>query len=581
MTNNLFRTYIKKALLTIIVVVLVFVQTIQVDANVITEKSGSVEIIRLVGNSRYDTSIEIADALKRELKVSKFKNIILASGDGFPDALSGSYLALVKSAPILLISDATKSDIVNYVRNNLASGGRVYILGGDIAVPTSVEELLSGLKVKRLAGSNRFETNLKVLREAGALNSQEFMVGCANDYPDALAAAATGRPILLVDSNLKDAQKRFFGNSKNKNFYIVGGEKVVPKSIEGELSPFGRSKRIAGESRYETALEVAKAFFPETQEKVVLAYAHNFPDALSVGPLAIKMNAPVLLSSNNNLAYAYNYAVDHKTEEVFILGGKTLIASEGAGGSQKNGDEFNVDGYKYYVKSNSRLLQNETIEVEGIKIIADKGGRVTEVGQKGIKGIDVSAYQGTIDWAKVKKDGVEFAFIRVGGRFGASGKFYPDSYAKTNLRNATQNGIKVGVYFFTQAITTKEAIEEAKYTLDVIKGFDVTLPVVIDTEYLSGGRHNKLNAKQRTDVCQAFCRTVEAAGYKGMVYANVAWLNNNLQMSRLSQYDVWVAQYYHTCQYKGKYVCWQYTSKGHVDGIRGNVDMNTWVGGSL
>lgn len=204
------------------------------------------------------------------------------------------------------------------------------------------------------------------------------------------------------------------------------------------------------------------------------------------------------------------------------------------------------------------------------------------------KAIDVSAFQGTINWNKVKADGITAAIIRVGGRFGASGKLYTDTKGYSNIINATKAGLKVGVYYFTQAINEKEAIEEADFTINFIKDFkkDITMPVYIDSEYLDGGRHNRITRAQRTAVCKAFCDRVVKAGYKAGIYASTSWLNNQLDMSKLDKYEVWVAQYYKECQYKGKYGLWQYSSSGRVDGISGNTDMNYgyveyWKDGSV
>ena len=197
------------------------------------------------------------------------------------------------------------------------------------------------------------------------------------------------------------------------------------------------------------------------------------------------------------------------------------------------------------------------------------------------RGIDVSTFQGKIDWAGVKSDGIEFAFIRTGGRFGGSGKFYDDDRYEYNMKNAIANGIDTGVYFFTQAINTKEAVEEAQYTCKRLKGYDIKYPVVIDTEYLADSRHSEISVKQRTAVVKAFCEEVKRQGYEPMVYANLNWLNKHLNMKELKAYKVWVAQYYDECQYKGDYDCWQYTSSGHVKGIDGRVDRNYWYEGDL
>ena len=187
--------------------------------------------------------------------------------------------------------------------------------------------------------------------------------------------------------------------------------------------------------------------------------------------------------------------------------------------------------------------------------------------------IDVSEFQGIIDWYKVKKAGINYAMIRVGGRFGSSGKIYNDSKAELNLNNALANGIKVGAYFFTQAVNEREAVEEAEFTIKKLKGYDVTLPVAIDTEYLDGGRHNNLNRAQRTNVIKAFCDTIKNAGYTPMYYCSSSYLANDLESTKLSSYRLWLAQW-SSKKPIGKYDIWQYSSSGRVSGINGEVDMN-------
>ena len=194
-------------------------------------------------------------------------------------------------------------------------------------------------------------------------------------------------------------------------------------------------------------------------------------------------------------------------------------------------------------------------------------------------GIDVSAWNGDIDWKKVAADGVDFAIIRAGGRFAESGGLYDDSKLVENIKGATEAGIPVGVYFFTQAISVEEAIEEAEYTVSRIKGLDVELPVVIDTEYKQGGRHNDISRQTRTDVVKAFCDTVEKAGYKSMYYAGMAWCESDLDTTQLTEYMHWCAQWWirNQCDDLGiPYQVWQYSETGSIDGIKGNVDINIW-----
>ena len=202
-----------------------------------------------------------------------------------------------------------------------------------------------------------------------------------------------------------------------------------------------------------------------------------------------------------------------------------------------------------------------------------------------VHGIDVSRYQYDIDWEKVKEAGVQFAFIRAGYRgYGAAGGMGADPYFIQNMEGAVLAGIPVGVYFFSQATTVEEAIEEAEYTLNKIAGYPVTMPVVFDFEYASvngkaGGRlyDAKLSKREATDVCMAFCETIEAAGYEAMVYANTVMLNNNVYADEISsKYKIWLANYTSMTAYTGEYDYWQYTSSGTVSGIEGRVDCNFW-----
>lgn len=198
----------------------------------------------------------------------------------------------------------------------------------------------------------------------------------------------------------------------------------------------------------------------------------------------------------------------------------------------------------------------------------------TYINKTSFAGIDVSKFQGNIDWNRVKAAGIDFVIIRVGYRGYTYGTITEDPYFETNIKGALAAGIDVGVYFFSQAITEQEAKQEAQWTLQKIAPYKITYPVVIDTEYVSGGRANSMSATQRTSVVNAFCAEVKNAGYTPMIYASKSWLENNLNMSYLNQYDVWLARYASAPEYTGPFTIWQYTSKGYVDGISGYVDRN-------
>ncbi len=190
-------------------------------------------------------------------------------------------------------------------------------------------------------------------------------------------------------------------------------------------------------------------------------------------------------------------------------------------------------------------------------------------------GIDVSKWQGEIDWDKVKNAGIDFVIIRCGYRGSVTGSLVEDPYFLQNIRGATSSGLKVGVYFFTQALNEVEAVEEASMVVSLLGNYELQYPVFIDTEGAGGeGRADNLDAETRTTVCEAFCRTIENAGFEAGVYASRNWYNNNLNTSELEDYVIWLAEYRSAPLYQGYYRMWQYTSKGKVDGIEGNVDMN-------
>ncbi|MDE5589281.1 MAG: hypothetical protein K2J60_09115 [Acetatifactor sp.] len=191
-------------------------------------------------------------------------------------------------------------------------------------------------------------------------------------------------------------------------------------------------------------------------------------------------------------------------------------------------------------------------------------------------GIDVSKWNGDIDWDRVRNAGVEFAIIRAGYRGSVTGSLVEDPYFAANIKGATASGIPVGVYFFTQAVNEVEAVEEASAVLRLVKEYNLDYPIFIDTEGAGGnGRADGLDVESRTLVCEAFCRTIENAGYRAGVYGSRNWYNNNLYTDRLdNDYYIWLAEYRSVPLYQGYYQMWQYTSKGSVDGISGNVDMN-------
>ena len=188
-------------------------------------------------------------------------------------------------------------------------------------------------------------------------------------------------------------------------------------------------------------------------------------------------------------------------------------------------------------------------------------------------GIDVSRWNEEIDWNKVKNAGINYAILRVGYRGSVTGVLVEDWYYKKNIEGAAAAGVPVGLYFFTQAVNEVEAVEEASMVLSQIKGYKITYPVFIDVES-SGGRADGLDSGTRTRVINAFCQTIQNGGYRAGIYANKTWLAQKMNISALSGYKIWLAQYNTQVTYGGRYDMWQYSDKGSISGISGKVDMN-------
>jgi GH25 family lysozyme M1 (1,4-beta-N-acetylmuramidase) len=197
------------------------------------------------------------------------------------------------------------------------------------------------------------------------------------------------------------------------------------------------------------------------------------------------------------------------------------------------------------------------------------------------KGIDVSKYQKDIEWNKVRTQ-IDFAIIRAGYRGSVTGKIAQDQYYSKNIVEALENGVNCGVYFFSQAINEQEGIEEAKWILEKIKGYDIKYPIAIDTEWSSDdktGRADWISNEDRTAAMKGFCKTIKNAGYTPIIYASKNWIKDKLNINELEEYDIWLAHYVigapdKKSDYTGEYSIWQYTSSGRVDGINGEADIN-------
>ena len=189
--------------------------------------------------------------------------------------------------------------------------------------------------------------------------------------------------------------------------------------------------------------------------------------------------------------------------------------------------------------------------------------------------IDVSSHNGDINWEKVKGAGIKGAMIRVGYRGYGDATIVEDDCFQKNIAGAKDAGLKVGVYFFSQATTPEEAIEEAEYVTKKIWGRGVTLPVAFDMEpFMGNERFINHDIKSKTEMADAFLRVVSKFGYEPILYGNPTWLTNDVDISKLTEYPVWLAHYTFSTDWPYAFRMWQFTSNGRVDGINGNVDIN-------
>lgn len=240
-------------------------------------------------------------------------------------------------------------------------------------------------------------------------------------------------------------------------------------------------------------------------------------------------------------------------------------------GAEKYTGWQTIDNKVYFFTADGNKVTGEQV-IQGAKYTFASDG--TLVTSSGTFGIDVSKWNGNIDWNAVKNSGVSYAIIRCGYRGSSTGALIEDPKFRSNIKGAKAAGLKVGVYFFSQAVNEVEAVEEASMALSLASGYGLNYPIFLDVES-SGGRGDGISKETRTAVCKAFCSTVQNSGVSAGIYANKTWFTEKINTGSLTGYKIWLAQYASAPTYTAtRYDMWQYSSKGKVSGINGNVDMN-------
>ncbi len=224
-------------------------------------------------------------------------------------------------------------------------------------------------------------------------------------------------------------------------------------------------------------------------------------------------------------------------------------------------------------------VPEETRELKGNPYLADdfykENGFLHCSATKTAVCIDISNYQGDVNWKKVKAAGVDYVILRAGFRgYGSAGNIVADASVEKNYLGAREAGLKVGFYFFSQAKTVKEGQEEARFVLDMVKDWQVDLPIACDWEYKENYRVSGMSKAAATNCVKAFCETVEDAGYQSMFYCTDVTAFQKLDLQELRQFGIWYADYQSFLGFDYQVDMWQYSEKGKVSGISGNVDLN-------
>lgn len=235
------------------------------------------------------------------------------------------------------------------------------------------------------------------------------------------------------------------------------------------------------------------------------------------------------------------------------------VFNEGYSSRLKNEDFSEIQGYLLEIRNKDKDIYNSL----NIEIVEET-----------VKGIDVSSWQGDIDWEKVKATGIDYVMIRCGFRSMVTDEIHVDKKFYYNMKEANRLDIPVGVYFYSTAINEKEALEEATFVLNLIKDYDVIYPVAYDFEMFNENRTEGISNRKINNNALKFLDYIRAHGYNGMLYTNLSAVRKHWNIEKFEGYRVWYAQYIDTVTYEGKYDMWQYADNGVVDGIVGKVDLN-------
>lgn len=354
------------------------------------------------------------------------------------------------------------------------------------------------------------------------------------------------------------------GNTQ-KVTWSSSNKKIATVNSKGKVTAIGKGTtyikaKVAGKT-YSCKVTVEAPYFSKTSSTINVASSIKMP-------LKGTSKSVTYKSSNSNIAkvdkYGTIYGVKAGTVKITAtVSGKSFTCSITVKTDTSVSGWKTICGTKYYYINGAPATGLQTINNR--KYLFNSNGIITSK-----FGIDVSGWQKDIDWQKVKDDGVQFAIIRCG--YGMDQINQDDSHFEKNIAECKRLGIPFGVYLFSYANSIEKAESEADHVLRLVKGYNPPLGIWYDIE--DEKTSGSVEKEVLTDIINTFCNKIQKSGYQVGIYASTSWLNNKIDSSITSTYPIWVAQYYSTCEYKGNYKIWQYTSNGAVNGISTKVDYN-------
>ena len=409
-----------------------------------------------------------------------------------------------------------------------------------------------------------------------------------------------GTNVAQYESNGTNAQRWMIKEAGNGEYYIVSKCNGLYLDVKD-----GKIKKGANVQVYEGNGSTAQKFkflnpplISNDTYRISTALNNKSVIDVSEGSMEDGANIQIWMSTNvpqqnfqvQYLEEGYYKITAQHSGLVLTVQNGNVVQSKYVGSDAQKWKIIDAGDNYYHIASkvDGRYLDvdnEQTANGTNVKVYKPNGSNAQKFKFENLalKGIDVSEWNGLINWEFVRRSGIEFAMIRIGYRgYGTEGNFKEDPYFRINMQGAKNAGLKVGVYFFTQAVNKEEAIEEANWVMNTLNQsgytYQLDYPIAIDTEKSgapnNSGRADNLDVPTRTIVCKAFCETIQQNGYTPMIYASRNWFYDNLNMNELNQFDIWLAQYNNVADYTGHYEIWQYTSKGTIPGVNGYVDFN-------